>query len=162
MRVGKFAVAFGLALGPRGQDRPRGRLAGEVGGFVARLTRAGRRDRSFGGGDGLVRSNFRQGFANITDVAVQRNGKIVLAGFGGDIPGVPGGMLAVRLTPKGKARSRLRQPRGAAVPARERRDFALVGVAIQPSGRIVVGGAFSVFGTDGFLAARLFGDPVRK
>ena len=157
LKVGKFAVAFGLALGARGKIVIGGVSEAKLSGFAARLTRAGRRDRSFGGGDGLVRSNFRQGFAYVTDVAVQRNGKIVLAGFGGDIFGVPGGMLAVRLTPKGRLDRGFGSRGCAAVPARERREFALVRVAIQPSGRIVLGGAFSVFGTGGFLAARLYG-----
>ncbi len=103
-----------------------------------------------------MRSNFHQGFAYVTDVAVQRNGKIVLAGFGGDIFGVPGGMLAVRLTPKGKL-DRGFGSRGSRLFLLGATDFALVRVAIQPSGRIVLGGAFSVFGTGGFLAARLYG-----
>jgi uncharacterized delta-60 repeat protein len=161
LRVGKFAVAFALALASHGRIVIAGVSNAKVSGFAARLTRAGRRDHGFGGGDGLVRSNFRQAFSYITDVAVQRNGKIVLAGLGGDIPSVPGGMLAVRLTQKGRL-DRGFGSRGTKLFLLGATEFSLVRVAIQRSGKIVFGEAFSVFGTGGFLAARLFGDPVGK
>ncbi len=161
LRVGKFAVAFGVALAARGKLVLVGVSQEKITGFAARLTRAGKRDHSFGNGDGLVRSRFGQGFSYVTDVAVQRNGKIVLAGFGGDITGVPGGMLAARLTQKGTL-DRTFGNRGSKLFLLGATKFARVRVGIQRSGRIVVGGAFSVFGTDGFLAVRLIGDRVRK
>ena len=154
VRIGKSAVALGIGLGPRGTIILAGSTAGK--GFVLRLTPAGRRDRSFAGGDGLLRSGFRQGSANLTDVAVQRNGKIVVAGFGGDIPGVPGGMLVARVTQGGRL-DRGFGSRGARLFLLGATSFSLIEVAIQKSGRIVVGGSFSVFGTDGWLAARLYG-----
>ncbi len=156
MKVSKFSVAFGIALGSRGKVVLVGVSDAKVSGYVARLTRRGKRDHSFGGGDGLLRSNLRQGFAYVTDVALQRNGKIVLAGFGGDVFGVPGGTLVARLTPKGRLDRRF-GIRGARLFLLGATAFSLPEVAIQKSGRIVVGGAFSAFGTDGFLAARLYG-----
>jgi uncharacterized delta-60 repeat protein len=156
LRVGKFAVAFGLALGARGKLVLAGVTQEGITGFAARLTRAGKRDHSFGSGDGVVRSAFGQGFSYITDVAVQRNGKIVLAGFGGDITGVPGGILAARLTPRGRL-DRGFGNRGAKLFLLGATKFARVRVGIQRNGRIVIGGAISIFGIDGFLAARLFG-----
>ena len=163
--VGKISFAFGLAVGSRGKVVLAG-VGGSGGsslsGFVARLTRAGKRDHGFGGGDGVTRSKLRQGFAYVTDVALQRNGKIVVAGFGGDVPGVIGGTLLGRFTADGRVDKGFAD-RGSRLFLLGASGFAFIRVAIQPNGRIVVGGRFVVNGdTQGLFAARFLGDPVRR
>ena len=162
VRVGSASAAFACEVGARGKVVLAGVSVGKAPGFVARLTPAGRRDHSFGGGDGLVRSNFHQRFAFLTDLALQRNGKIVLAGFGGDVPGIVGGTVIARLRRSG-ALDRGFANRGA-------RLFLLGGTAsafprlqILRNGKILVAGKLGIFpDTTGFFAARLFGDPVRR
>src|SRR5687768_1344188 len=58
-------------------------VGGVKGGFaVGRLNADGTRDRSFGGGDGLVTTEFGAKALNMAQqVALQRDGKIVAAGF---------------------------------------------------------------------------------
>ena len=55
--------------------------------LVVRLTSAGRLDRGFGGGDGIVRTGFGTPFASGTQVLLVTRGRFVVAGTTGD----PGG-----------------------------------------------------------------------
>ena len=162
VRVGKASTAFACEVGARGKIVVAGAALGKVSGYVARLTPAGNRDHGFGGGDGLVRSTFRQGFGLVTDLALQRNGKIVVAGIGGDVPGIVGGTLVGRLRPNGAP--------DLGFGNRGSRLFLLGGTAdalprlqILPNGKILVAGKLAIFpDTTGLFAARLFGDPVRR
>jgi uncharacterized delta-60 repeat protein len=158
----KSTVIFALELGSKGKVLLGGVTNAKVTGFVARLDAAGKRDHGFGGGDGILRSNFRQpGIAYVTDLALQRNGKIVIAGFGGDIPGVVGGTLVARLRPNGTL-DRGFASRGARLFLLGATGFAMTKVAVLPSGRIILAGKFQVGGESvGFFAAKLYGDPVR-
>jgi uncharacterized delta-60 repeat protein len=162
-----------------GIGRPGGVLACEVGAggkivlagaagrattpFVARLTAPGKRDRSFGGGDGLVRSKFRQsGSVLPTDLALQRNGKIVLAGIGGDTFGVVGGTLLARLRANGAPDARFAN-RGSRLFLLGATGGSFPKLAILPNGKIIVAGQVAIFPTTtGLFAARFFGDPVRR
>ena len=109
-----------------------------------------------------MRSTFRQGFGLVTDLALQRNGKIVVAGIGGDVPGIVGGTLVGRLRPNGAP--------DLGFGNRGSRLFLLGGTAdafprlqILPNGKILVAGKLAIFpDTTGLFAARLFGDPVRR
>ncbi len=162
IRQGNTGIAFSLAVGSAGKIVLAGLNAAgsKPTGFVARLTAAGRRDKSFGGGDGVTRTNFRLGFSYPTSVALQRNGKIVVAGIGGDIPGIVGGTLVARLTADGRL-DREFADRGSRLFLLGATGFSFVQVAIQPNGRIIVAGDFTVSGeVRGLFAARLFGDPV--
>lgn len=162
LRIGSTSFAFGLAVGSRGKAVIVGFSDAKVSGFVARLTAAGKRDHGFGGDDGLTRSNLRQGFVYLTDVALQRNGKIVVAGFGGDVPGLVGGTLVGRLRADGSL-DRGFADRGSRLFLLGGSGFAFVQLAIQPNGRIIVGGRLLVGGeTQGLFAVRFLGDPVRK
>ncbi len=162
-RSAKQAVFYGLAIGSDGKVVAVGVTDQKLSGVVLRLTAAGKRDHRFGGGDGIVRSNFRQSaFVYLTGVAVQRNRKIVVAGFGGDTLGALGGSLLARLRPNGRLDKGFAN-RGSRLFLLGATGFSLTSVAIQPNGRIVVGGAFEVGGnTQGLFAARFLGDPVHK
>ena len=91
LKVGKSSIALGLAI----DSRRRIVLAGSGGsglgsGVLVRLTPRGRRDHSFGGGDGVARGPRGLKFTVFTDLAIQRNRKIVVTGLGGDVPGLAG------------------------------------------------------------------------
>jgi uncharacterized delta-60 repeat protein len=163
LRIGGRAAALALEVGARGKVVVAGFGGGNVSRpFVARLTAAGKRDRSFGGGDGLVKPGFGQSFAFITDLALQRNGKIVLAGIGGDVPGIVGGALVARLRGDGRLDRRFAN-RGTRLFLLGATGGSFPRLAILPNGKILVAGKLAVFpDTTGFFAVRLFGDPVRR
>ncbi len=162
VRVGKASTAFACEVGARGKIVVAGAALGKVSGYVARLTPAGNRDHGFGGGDGLVRSTFRQGFGLVTDLALQRNGKIVVSRHRRRRSrGSSAAPLVGRLRPDGapdrgfgNRGSRLFLLGGTAglPPASDpaqRKDPRRRQLAIFPD-------------TTGLFAVRLFGDPVRR
>ncbi len=162
LRIGNRAAALALEVGARGKIVVAGLGGNTQRPFVAGLTASGRRDHSFAGRDGLLRSSFHQGFAFITDLALQRNGKIVLAGVGGDVPGVIGGTLVARLRGNGALDRRFGN-RGARLFLLGGTGNSFARLAILPGGKILVAGKLAIFpDTTGFFAARLFGDPVRR
>ena len=163
LRIGSRAAALALEVGAKGKVVVAGLGGGNVSRpFVARLTAGGKRDRSFGGGDGLLRSGFHQNFAFITDLALQRNGKIVLAGIGGDVPGVVGGALVARLRGNGALDRRFGN-RGARLFLLGATGSSFPRLAILRNGKILVAGKLAVFpDTTGFFAVRFFGDRVRR
>jgi uncharacterized delta-60 repeat protein len=162
VRIGNRAAALALEVGARGKVVVAG-LGGNVSRpFVARLRAGGGRDHSFGGGDGLLRTGFHQNFAFITDLALQRNGKIVVAGIGGDVPGVVGGALVARLRGNGALDRRFGN-RGARLFLLGATGNSFPRLAILRNGKILVAGKLAVFpDTTGFFAVRFFGDRVRR
>lgn len=130
-RDGKLVVT-GLS---GGEDRPRL--------LVARLTRGGSLDRSFGK-RGIVRMALpaRSTGAIGEDVAIQRDGRIVVAGAARNRTGADG-MLVARLNSDG-SRDRRFGRRGVAVVLRgAKRQAVANALAIRPNGQIIVGGASS-------------------
>jgi uncharacterized delta-60 repeat protein len=161
--IGRPGAVLACEVGARGKIVVAAAAGRARSAFVARLTARGKRDRSFGGGDGLVRSNFHlSGSVLLTDLALQRNGKIVLAGIGGDTPGVVGGTLLARLRANGAPDAGFAS-RGSRLFLLGASGGAFPKLAILPNGKILVAGMLAVFpDTTGYFAARFFGDPVRR
>ncbi|MFN8160766.1 MAG: hypothetical protein U0R52_06960 [Solirubrobacterales bacterium] len=155
IRIGTNSLAFALAVDRRNRVLVTG-TSGTGRGAVVRLTPAGKRDRSFGG-DGIVRPPFGLPFYFLTDLAVQRSGRIVVAGLAGDIPGLPGATLIARLLPNGKV-DRGFARHGFRIFNLGATAFSLVSVGFQPGGAILVGSKFNFGGsTVGFIATRFKG-----
>jgi uncharacterized delta-60 repeat protein len=111
---------------------------------VVRYRPSGALDDSFGGGDGVVRTNFAAGDDVAFDVAIQPDGKIVAvgaAGFG------QVGFELVRYRRDGSLDPKFGE--GGKVVTRYEGANART-VAIQPNGRILVAG----YNTTGFAMAR--------
>jgi hypothetical protein len=86
-------------------------------------------------------------------VALQPNGKILIAGVFDRVAGVPRKGLA-RLNPDGTLDAGF-EPLGAA-------DGGLWRVLVQPDGKVLVAGVFKTFnGADCGRIARLLGDPAK-
>ena len=123
---------------------------------LLRLTPSGGLDPSFGGGDGMVTRELPDGFLP-AGLVVQTGGAIVVAG-NADLPSPPD-MLAVRFQPDGAVDASFGTGGVATVGVPGQADEA-TSVALQPDGRIVVGGTTSDTSLD-FIAGRLLpgGDP---
>lgn len=126
--------------------------------FLARLHADGRRDRGFGGGDGSVTLGIRNGTCcPPASVAVQGNGRIVVAANGG--PFHRDRVYLVRYRPNGSLDRRFGK-RGVSAPFRPWRLFRVNDVAVQANGGILTvgpsaqtkrnspGGAYAVFRND--------------
>ena len=77
--LGDATGAVDLTVLPSGKIVAVGRVGGKL--AVVRLTSGGRLDRTFGGGDGVVRTGFGQRGAAATSVARVGRGRIVVAGW---------------------------------------------------------------------------------
>src|SRR6185436_11961008 len=111
---------------------------------VVRLNADGSPDPSFGGGDGIVTELIQAGDKRAWDVAVQTDGKILVAG-GAGFP--PLGPIVIRLTPAGALDSTFS---GDGI-ARAGTTGEAQAVKVQGDGKIVIAGSA---GPD-FLTARL-------
>ena len=162
LKVGKSSIALALAI----DSRRRIVIAGSGGsglgsGVLVRLTSRGRRDHTFGGGDGVARGPRGLKFTVFTDLAIQRNRKIVVSGLGGDVPGLVGGTLVGRFRPDGRIDRRFAH-RGSRLFLLGGSVFALASVVLQHNGRIVVGLPFvPTADTEALIAVRFLGDPRR-
>jgi uncharacterized delta-60 repeat protein len=154
--LGVAGSAYGVAIQPNGKVVAVGQaLAG--GGFaVARYLRHGSLDKTFGG-DGKVVTGFGQyGSGGAGSVAIQPDGKIVVAGSAGDIFGP---IAVARYLSNGKLDQTF-SDNGRATVNIAGGEEAATGVAIQSNGRIVVAGyagiphEFGDEGTGGFALAR--------
>ena len=125
---------------------------------VARLLVTGALDPGFGSG-GKVRFAPLPAIGGISALAVQPDGKIVVAGVGGAGPGRGLDMVVARLTAAGAVDSSFGDGGKTAIDFSGQRDFVLA-LALQPDGKIVVAG--SVFDNarqdEDFALARLDAD----
>lgn len=107
-----------------------------------RLLAAGDADPTFGGGDGFVSVAF-EGFAFTHDsgtaMAVQSDGKIVLAGRSGNGSNTNDRVALARLTPEGTLDDTFGDGGRVIVPVGT--DVDVAAVAIAPDGKIVVAGS---------------------
>lgn len=149
------AEAYGVALQPDGKIVLAGvaKINSNESDFAAvRLTTSGALDKSFGsGGSELVAFTSAQGgiVAQASAIAIQPDGKIVLAGFAGG--GGGGGALAVaRLNSDGSLDTSFGANGQEGFPKAAIEN--VTAVALQPDGRIVVAGEGSF---NGFGVARL-------
>lgn len=154
--TGGTSDAYGLALQTSGEITIAGSSAsgGQQEALVARLTPDGVLDRSFAG-DGFVTQQFGGGAMPSSialAVALQTDGKIVITGFATDSSGKEQLMVA-RLAPTGALDPTFGSAGAVATQlANGPAPFSAGdGVAIQPNGRIVIGGTLS----GGVFAARL-------
>lgn len=147
--LGKGYQLLGVATQPNGKVVVAGdqRLRSGVRLVVARLTSAGRLDRSFNRGHVQLGPKERAGGSIGNAVAIQRDGKILVAGVVTDRTGTAqGGMLVVRFTSTGALDRRFGSG-GAATVLGGTADGAANGLALQRDGKIVLAG--SALGTDG-------------
>ena len=120
---------------------------------VTRLNPDGSYDNSFDF-DGTIGIDFGTG-DSAEAVALQANGKIVLAGYTTEA-GIAGDPATARLQPGGSLDTTFSTDGKLTLPIP---DFALAsGVALQADGRIVIGGGASDAGNINMLAARFDGD----
>jgi uncharacterized delta-60 repeat protein len=117
---------------------------------VTRLTTAGVKDASFGDGTGSVFTDVAGAGDAAFAVAVQANGKILVAGAVGDNMGV------VRLQPSGAPDTTFGNNGKAVVDLGASDDAA--GIAIQSDGKILLAGTSNAKGNDDLAVARLQGD----
>ena len=151
---GKTEDAAALALQPDGKILIAGRTnVGHCCDFaIARLNPDGSPDDSFGGGDGRSLVAFGDDEAGAEAIALQPDGKIVVAGY--KRMGVNSAAVA-RLQPNGSLDSTFGEGGRASLEIAESLGE---GVALQPDGKIVVAGYAGGITSD-FLVARLEGDP---
>jgi uncharacterized delta-60 repeat protein len=135
-------IALGAALQPDGKIVAVGLAGRERDGkqfAIARYTRHGRLDRTFGG-DGKVMTNFPHTDAFAEDVAVQPDGKIVVAGESGFLSGsLNPNFLLARYNGDGSLDSSFSGDGRLRTDFSQRADGAL-GVLIDAGGGIVVAG----------------------
>ena len=159
--VGRTTVDFGkledfnaaLALQPDGKILVAGRtnFDGCCKFIVARLNSDGSPDESFGGADGRAVVSFGDDEAGAEGIALQPDGKIVVAGY--KRAGVNSAAVA-RLQPNGSLDSTFGDGGRASL---EIPETVGTDVALQPDGKIVVTGEAGGLTSD-FLVARLEGD----
>ncbi|MFI8963933.1 calcium-binding protein [Streptomyces sp. NPDC053493] len=151
--VDAIETALAVAVQPDGKIVLGGESIGNW--SLARLDSAGILDTTFGGGDGIVTTDFGAGCCNaVTDLALQSDGKIVAAGYS------PGSFTVVRYTASGDPDT------GFDGDGRVTTGFGTgpVGVVLQADGRIVIAGtdgnAFGLvrFTTTGALDPTFDGD----
>jgi uncharacterized delta-60 repeat protein len=106
---------------------------------VVRYGRNGALDRTFGGGDGIVRTPVGRASSIATAVAVQGNGKIVVVG------GAGGRFLVARYHPSG-ALDKTFGGDGIALTDFSAEGDQAFGIVIQRDGKIVAGGRGGAFG----------------
>jgi len=155
------AVAMAVSMGRRGTIVIGGGARRMEDGVmaVARLTSRGNPDRSFAG-DGRRLLNVGA-FSDVSDIAVQRNNKIVLtgAGWGGDHRGYD--FAVARLSGNGRL-DRSFARRGKVLTQISKGSDVPAAVAIQPNGRILVSGqSLPSPAVTTFSLARYQGDPAR-
>lgn len=147
--LGKGYQLFGVATQPDGKVVVVGDLKSRtsVRLVVARLTTTGRLDRSFNHGRVKLGPNETTGGSIGNAVAIQRGGKIVVAGLATDRSGVAqDGMLAVRFTSTGGL-DRSFGSGGVTTLLGGTAVGAANGLAVQRDGKIILAG--SALGTDG-------------
>lgn len=118
---------------------------------LARLNRDGTVDSTFGV-NGVVQTSLTTGWQVYNDVALQADGKIVAVGaaiFDGDYD-----LIAVRYNSDGSLDSSFGQPLGYARINIQAADLSY-SVAIQPDGKILIGGLDDYFGDSDGVIARL-------
>ncbi len=136
-------------------------MAGHAGDDVAlaRYLPSGRLDPGFGGGDGTTTYGILPGSNSANAIALQADGRIVVAGGTGRYDGADpidsqGDAFLLRFTPTGFVDVGFHNPHLTALGGKESAE----GVAIQDDGRIVVAGSTSI--NDGrFLLARYHAEP---
>src|SRR5262249_49796497 len=69
--------------------------------FVARYTRGGKPDTTFGGGDGIVRLDFLGGYDDAWGINRMANGKYVVAGYAENPQGTFDHVAVARFLPTG-------------------------------------------------------------
>jgi uncharacterized delta-60 repeat protein len=136
-------VVVGQAIAPPVNGQPRAQIV------VLRYLPSGRLDRSFGSG-GIFRTALptANGPYNATSVAVDRAGRLIVAGGDGQ-----GDMLALRLSATGRL-DRSFGPKRTGVVAVQIAGFAQ-SLALAPGGRILLGGANGTANGRPMVVARL-------
>ncbi len=159
-------LAFALALQPDGKIVLAGTcLNGANNDFcVARLHTDGTLDETFDGASGTGNGKFLLPIGTGTDyafaLALQPDGKVVLAGF---CAAVDDDFCIARLNPDGTLDSTFDGPLGTGngkflIPISPGNDVATA-LALQPDGRIVLAGYCTNGGNNDFCVARLNGGP---
>ncbi|HEY4778358.1 MAG TPA: delta-60 repeat domain-containing protein, partial [Solirubrobacterales bacterium] len=121
---------------PSGKILLAGYLDSEL--FLARLTAAGRLDHGFGDGDGEVTLNLHDPFCcEEAALALAPGGRIVVAGMGGSLSKYR--VFLARYLASGRL-DRGFANKGVEAPVLRRRLGTLLGLAVQPDGKIVTVG----------------------
>lgn len=120
----------------------------ELGGAIARYERDGSLDATFGGGDGIVLDHFGLEGSNIGAVAVQADGKIVVAGSSSMYSS---GLAVARYLPDGTRDLEFGE-NGLALLGMRLDSTSVSGLAVQHDGRIVVSGYTSSEDFEPFVA----------
>jgi uncharacterized delta-60 repeat protein len=124
---------------------------------LARLLGNGNLDPTFAG-DGTVTTDFAGSFDSISELAIQRDGKIVAAGDS-VIPGTAFDFTIERLNPNGSLDTTFSGDGKASVNFGPSSVDVAYGLALQANGRILVNGYTSAGGSGtNFALARLRGD----
>jgi uncharacterized delta-60 repeat protein len=138
-RSSSVDIAYALAVGRDGKPVVAG-LSGKPGGgrmALARYTTRGRLDRSFGVGGKALTSFGSRNKAEARAVALQADGKVVLAG------GVSGDFALARYTARGRLDPSFGQNGKVLTHFGSRRNFsAATALAIQPDGKLVAVGSW--------------------
>jgi uncharacterized delta-60 repeat protein len=151
---GVFDAANAVALQPDGKIVVAG--TSDANFAIARLLPSGALDTSFAG-DGKSEVDFGGGDDGAYAMALQPDGKIVIAGFD-DAEGNPGNFAVARLQPNGSLDTTFANAGKALVDFGA--DDGANAVALQPDGKIVVAGESSAGANPiNFAVARLQGDP---
>ena len=150
-------AANAIALDDQGRIVVAGHAGEDV--ALARYLPSGRLDPGFGGGDGTTTYGILPGSNSANAIALQADGRIVVAGGTGRYDGADpidsqGDAFLLRFTPTGFVDVGFHNPHLTALGGKESAE----GVAIQDDGRIVVAGSTSI--NDGrFLLARYHAEP---
>ncbi len=126
---------------------------------LARFLKGGKFDHTFSG-DGKLQLHFGFGDVDGADVAIQQDGKIVVAGDADETrPGFPGDMAVFRFTPTGALDRTFNLDGSRIIPFGASFGGFASAVAIQGDGKIVVAGTEPSPGGDlAIAAARLLPD----
>jgi uncharacterized delta-60 repeat protein len=139
---GKLTLTFSdgsisMALQPDGKFILVGRTGGDF--AVARLTTAGGFDNTFGAG-GKVTTSIEAGTDVATDVKIQQNGKIVVAGYSSDINNTNRNFALARYNPDGSLDVSFDGDGKAITDFGNNTNDFINGVALLADGKIVAGG----------------------
>jgi uncharacterized delta-60 repeat protein len=133
--------------------------------MVASFTRKGRLEKGFGpSGKGFSYADLDLPLNFALNLALQRNGKIVIAGIATDVPFAVGAFIA-RFTARGRIDRSFGIGGSHLFLIGSGQDFSVGGggLGLQSDGRIVTGGTVSIGGTIAALVVkRFFGDPPRS